>query len=62
MVRVIRKCGWELHKRDCYVVSNKGHQDVSCQCFTDGCNAASHSYTRPTYLLLFPLTYLYLYA
>ncbi|XP_014283042.1 uncharacterized protein [Halyomorpha halys] len=61
MVRVIRTCGWEMHKRDCYVVSNKGHQDVSCQCFQDGCNAANPSHSKPILFLLFPLIFLYLF-
>ncbi|XP_014283041.1 uncharacterized protein [Halyomorpha halys] len=40
--RVIRSCGWVIHpKQDCYWIWNKGHEDISCQCFSDACNSAA---------------------
>ncbi|XP_035915790.1 uncharacterized protein LOC118513740 [Anopheles stephensi] len=39
--RVTRECGYERARRPCYSVINGGHEELVCQCFTDGCNGGS---------------------
>ncbi|KAL1464281.1 hypothetical protein WDU94_003943 [Cyamophila willieti] len=39
--RVIRKCGFRRHHKDCYTVKNADHDETVCQCFEDGCNSSS---------------------
>uniref|UniRef100_A0A224XNC3 Putative e3 ubiquitin-protein ligase ari4 n=1 Tax=Panstrongylus lignarius TaxID=156445 RepID=A0A224XNC3_9HEMI len=42
LIRVVRSCGWILDpKEDCYKARSAGREEISCQCFTDGCNPAS---------------------
>ncbi|XP_058056570.1 uncharacterized protein LOC131207952 [Anopheles bellator] len=42
--RILRECGYVRHHRPCYSVENGGHEEVVCQCPTDGCNgSAQHS-------------------
>lgn len=50
-VRVVRSCGWEKYKRDCYEYEDEDHKELVCQCFTDGCNSrASPGVTKITML------------
>ncbi|XP_008483904.1 uncharacterized protein LOC103520580, partial [Diaphorina citri] len=39
--RVVRKCGYRRHHKDCYTVRNADHEETVCQCFEDGCNSSS---------------------
>lgn len=41
IVRIIRSCGYVRGDRDCYSYRNEDHEEISCQCFDDGCNNAS---------------------
>lgn len=57
LVRIIRSCGWVMHpKYDCYTFWNKGHEDISCQCFSDGCNSAPIG--APSAILVLGLTFI----
>uniref|UniRef100_A0A182SJ17 Uncharacterized protein n=1 Tax=Anopheles maculatus TaxID=74869 RepID=A0A182SJ17_9DIPT len=38
--RVTRECGYDRARRPCYKIENGGHEELVCQCFTDGCNGA----------------------
>ncbi|XP_065072603.1 uncharacterized protein LOC135696988 [Ochlerotatus camptorhynchus] len=38
--RVIRECGYERSKTDCYVADNEDHLETVCQCWKDQCNRA----------------------
>ncbi len=40
-VRIIRKCGWEEYKNDCYKTVLEEYNTYVCQCKHDGCNGAS---------------------
>uniref|UniRef100_A0A182NUD1 Uncharacterized protein n=1 Tax=Anopheles dirus TaxID=7168 RepID=A0A182NUD1_9DIPT len=40
--RVLRECGYEAYHRPCYNMENGGHEEIVCQCSTDGCNGGSH--------------------
>ncbi|XP_073991396.1 uncharacterized protein [Rhodnius prolixus] len=42
LIRVVRSCGWILDpSEDCHKGRSAGREEISCQCFTDGCNPAS---------------------
>nr|ARU12060.1 ly6/neurotoxin 10 [Locusta migratoria manilensis] len=41
IVRVRRSCSWERSRGACYQYEDDDHLEVVCQCFEDGCNAAS---------------------
>ncbi|KAK9505158.1 hypothetical protein O3M35_009273 [Rhynocoris fuscipes] len=62
LVRVVRRCGWVIHTgKDCYTVRSVGHEETSCQCFTDGCNSATSIFNHYTSIILtlcFSLFYL----
>ncbi|XP_058445871.1 uncharacterized protein LOC131427017 [Malaya genurostris] len=38
--RVIRECGYERSKNNCYKADNEDHLETVCQCWTDECNRA----------------------
>uniref|UniRef100_A0A1B6EBK2 Uncharacterized protein n=1 Tax=Clastoptera arizonana TaxID=38151 RepID=A0A1B6EBK2_9HEMI len=43
LVRIVRKCGWVIHKSKtdtCYKLANDDHTETVCQCFSDACNKA----------------------
>uniref|UniRef100_A0A8D8T3T7 Protein quiver n=2 Tax=Cacopsylla melanoneura TaxID=428564 RepID=A0A8D8T3T7_9HEMI len=48
--RVIRKCGFRRHHKDCYTVKNADHDETVCQCFEDGCNSSSSNTVSTTIL------------
>ena len=39
--RIIRSCGFEVYKKDCYKTVLEEYNTYVCQCDTDGCNGAS---------------------
>ena len=39
-VRIIRSCGYEEYKNDCYKTVLEEYNTYVCQCFEDGCNGA----------------------
>ncbi|XP_055638358.1 uncharacterized protein LOC129776635 [Toxorhynchites rutilus septentrionalis] len=39
--RVVRDCGYERSKSDCYMADNDDHLETVCQCWTDGCNGSA---------------------
>ncbi|XP_049771442.1 uncharacterized protein LOC126144345 [Schistocerca cancellata] len=41
VVRVRRTCSWERSRNPCYQFEDDDHLEVVCQCFADGCNAAT---------------------
>jgi len=41
--RVIRGCGWEEQKKDCYSTVLEEYNTYVCKCTEDGCNSASLS-------------------
>ncbi|XP_049856365.1 uncharacterized protein LOC126336559 isoform X2 [Schistocerca gregaria] len=41
VVRVRRTCSWERSRSPCYQYEDDDHLEVVCQCFADGCNAAT---------------------
>ncbi|KAJ9587913.1 hypothetical protein L9F63_018650 [Diploptera punctata] len=52
-VRVVRSCGWERYKRDCYEYEDEDHKETVCQCFTDGCNSRASPGVLHSTLLAF---------
>jgi len=60
LVRVIRTCGWEPQgvEDTCYRVANEDHEEIVCQCFSDGCNSASElKHHRLLLILLIIMSY-----
>ncbi|XP_058814956.1 uncharacterized protein LOC131678704 [Topomyia yanbarensis] len=39
--RVVRECGYEKSKNNCYQADNDDHLETVCQCWTDRCNKAA---------------------
>lgn len=43
VISITRSCSYEKSPKPCYTYEDKDHEEVVCQCFTDGCNGASSS-------------------
>ncbi|XP_035774117.1 uncharacterized protein LOC118457001 [Anopheles albimanus] len=50
--RVLRECQYERWVRPCYRVYNGGHEEITCQCDSDGCNGATQRSASIVVLLL----------
>ena len=51
-MRIIRSCGYEKYKSDCYKTVLEEYNTLVCQCFEDGCNSAPHSAAASVFALL----------